>query len=44
MTIRTIYEKPTGVKAQNVDWITDATPIREDGKLIIQVAIILFYK
>ena len=39
MTIRSIYQKPTGPKAQNVDWITDATPIREDGKLIIQVSI-----
>jgi len=38
MTIRTIYEKPTGTKAQNVDWITDATPIREDGELIINLS------
>ena len=39
MSIRSIYEKPTGAKAQNVDWITDATPIREDGILLINVSV-----
>jgi len=39
MTISSIYEKPTGAKAQNVDWITDATPLQEASTLIIQVAI-----
>jgi len=38
MAIRSIYQKPTGAKGQDVDWITDATPIREDGELIIQIA------
>lgn len=28
MAIRSIYQKPTGAKAQNVDWIADATQIR----------------
>lgn len=39
MTISTIYQKPTGAKSQNTDWITDATPVNEAGFLIIQVAI-----
>lgn len=39
MGIRSIYEKPAGAKGQNVDWITDAAPIREDGELIIQVSV-----
>jgi len=39
MAIRSIYQKPTGTKAQDTDWIADATPIREDGELIIQVSI-----
>ena len=39
MTIRSIYEKPTGTKAQNVDWIADKTPIREDGTILISVSL-----
>lgn len=39
MGIRSIYQKPTGAKAQDTDWITDATPVREDGELIIQVSV-----
>ena len=38
MGILSIYEKPTGAKTQNTDWITDATPIREDGELIINIS------
>ena len=39
MTISSIYEKPTGAKAQNVDWITDATPLQEASTIIVQVSI-----
>lgn len=39
MTITSIYEKPTGAKSQNTDWIIDATPVGEASQLIILVAI-----
>jgi len=39
MTISSIYEKPTGAKAQNVDWITDATPVQEASALLISVSL-----
>jgi hypothetical protein len=39
MTINSIYQKPTGAKTQNTDWITDATPITEAGTLILQISL-----
>ena len=39
MTISSVYEKPTGVKAQNVDWITDAVTLQEASALIIQASL-----
>ena len=39
MTISSIYEKPTGAKAQNVDWITDATSLQEASALILQISL-----